>query len=259
MVRKISIDKYSIAPDIYIIDASPILYLEDVKSLVVADLHLGYEAIMLEDGTYSPYNQTEELIEKITNYLMNLKPDKLVLNGDIKHSFQEPTKIENRDVKNFLSSIAKHVKELHIIRGNHDIYLNWVVRDIKNAIFHEKDYFLERYYFTHGDKNLPETLRKGIEFVIIAHEHPILSARINGLQKIKSPTYLLGPLMFKKPKLIVLPAFSSYSTGTPINPKTKDFLLSPILREEAILDDFELFVLSEDKDVLHFPSFKFWS
>jgi putative SbcD/Mre11-related phosphoesterase len=244
---------------IYIIDASPILFLEDVSALVIADLHLGYEAIMLEDGTYSPYNQTEELIEIVTKYLQELKPEKLILNGDIKHSFHEPTKIENRDVKNFLNSIVKHVKELHIVRGNHDVYLTWVVRDIKNAIIHETDYSLGRYYFTHGDKNLPKTLLKNIEFAIIAHEHPIFSARVNGFQKIKSPTYLLGPLLFKKAKLIVLPAFSSYSTGTPINPRTRNFLLSPILREEVNLEEFELFVLSEDKDVLHFPSFKLWT
>ena len=57
------ISRYTIAPNIQIIDASPILYLDDEKSLVIADLHLGYEAIMLEEGTYSPFNQTEELIE----------------------------------------------------------------------------------------------------------------------------------------------------------------------------------------------------
>ncbi|NPD87784.1 MAG: metallophosphoesterase [Asgard group archaeon] len=254
-----SLSRYSITPSIQIIDASPILYLEDVNSLIIADLHLGYEAIMLEDGTYSPYNQTEELIEIVIKYINELEPEKLILNGDIKHSFHEPTKIENRDVKNFLNSVAQHVKELHIIRGNHDVYLNWVVRDIKNAIYHEIDYNLGQYYFTHGDRNLPETLLKGIKYIIIAHEHPIFSARVNGLQKIKSPTYLMGPLKYKKAKLIVTPAFSSYSTGTPIHPKSKEFLLSPILREEVILEDFELFVLSDDKDVLHFPSFKLWS
>lgn len=253
-----SLSQYSMISTIQIIDASPILFLEDESALVIADLHLGYEAIMLEDGTYSPYNQTEELIEIITDYIGVLEPKKLILNGDTKHSFHELTKIENRDVKNFLNSVAPLVKELHIIRGNHDVYLNWVVRDIKNAIYHEIGYNLGKYYLTHGDKNLPKTLLKEIEYVIIAHEHPIFSTQVDGLQKIKSPTYLFGPLKQRSAKLIVMPAFSSYSTGTPIHPKSKESLLSPILREEVDLEDFELFVLSEDKNVLHFPSFKLW-
>jgi putative SbcD/Mre11-related phosphoesterase len=258
-VNTINISLHSITSEIQIVDASPILYLKDVEALVIADLHLGYEAIMLEEGTYSPYNQTEELIEIVVKYVEELKPAKLILNGDVKHSFQEPTKIEDRDVKKFLHSVAQHVRELHVVKGNHDVYLNWTLREIKNAIYHEVDYKLGRYLFMHGDKNLPKTLLKDIEYVIIAHEHPILSARVNKLQKIESPAYLMGPLSFKKATLIVTPAFSSYSTGTPIHPKSKDFLLSPILREEVNLEDFELFVLSEDKDVLHFPSFKLWT
>jgi len=249
---------FKINENLQIVDSKPILFLKDVNTLVLADLHIGFESIMLEDGTSAPFNQTQELANLIGEYLKHLNPDKLVLNGDVKHSFHEPTKIENRDVKKFLQSVSPLVKEVHIVKGNHDTFLNWVVRDFQNAIFHESHYVLGKYFFTHGDDHLPENLPDNVQYVIIAHEHPVLAARINGLQKIRSPAFLMGPLINKSAKIIVLPAFSSYSTGTPIHPSNVKNLLSPILREDVDLSDFELFVLSETKEVFHFPSFKLW-
>ncbi|MHA2358081.1 MAG: metallophosphoesterase [Candidatus Heimdallarchaeaceae archaeon] len=249
---------FKIEENLLIVDSKPLLYLKDVNTLVLADLHIGFESIMLEDGTSAPFNQTQELADLISNYIRLLKPDKLVLNGDIKHSFHELTKIENRDVKKFLQAVSPLVKEVHIIKGNHDTFLNWVVRDIENATFHESHYVLGKYFFTHGDEHLPDSISSEVQYVIIAHEHPVLAARINGLQKIRSLAFLFGPLKNRTSKIIVLPAFSSYSTGTPIHPSNVKHLLSPILREEADLLDFELFVLSDSKEVFHFPSFKLW-
>ncbi|MHA1259523.1 MAG: hypothetical protein ACTSRO_07775 [Candidatus Heimdallarchaeaceae archaeon] len=96
--------------NIKIVNVEPILFLEDIDSMVIADLHLGIEAIMLEDGTLTPYNQTNKIIEKVTRYLKSIKPKKLILNGDVKHSFQEAIKVENRDVKRFLTAVSSHSK-----------------------------------------------------------------------------------------------------------------------------------------------------
>ncbi|MHA1223232.1 MAG: metallophosphoesterase [Candidatus Heimdallarchaeaceae archaeon] len=109
--------------NIKIVNVEPILFLEDIDSMVIADLHLGIEAIMLEDGTLTPYNQTNKIIEKVTRYLKSIKPKKLILNGDVKHSFQEAIKVENRDVKRFLTAVSSLVKEIHIVKGNHDFQI----------------------------------------------------------------------------------------------------------------------------------------
>ena len=247
-----------ISDTIQIIDGMPILYLEDLEVLVLTDLHLGIEAIMSEDGTFSPFNQTQKQIETISEYLKAIKPKILVLNGDIKHSFHEPTKIENRDVKNFLQAISSLVSEIHITKGNHDVFLNWVVRDIPNASFHKKHYIIKHYFFTHGDKPLPAELPDEIEYVIIGHEHPVLHVNVNGFQKVRVPIFLKGPITNHKAQLIVQPSFTDYSSGTPIHPLSKANLLSPILREEVDLSLFELYALNEDKEVLHFPSLDKW-
>ncbi len=257
-VNQMKYSSTSITDTIKIIDGMPIMYLEDIEALVLTDLHLGMEAIMSEDGTFSPFNQTQKQIETISEYLISIKPKILVLNGDIKHSFHEPTSIENRDVKKFLQTISSLVNEVHITKGNHDVFLNWVVRDIQNATFHKEYCILKQYFLTHGDKILPAELPDEIEYVIIGHEHPVLHANVNGFQKVRVPIFLKGPIRNRRAQLIVQPSFTDYSSGTPIHPLSKENLLSPILREEVDLSLFELFALSEDKEVLQFPSLDKW-
>ena len=145
-VNPMQYSRTSITDTIQIIDGMPILYLEDLEVVVLTDLHIGIEAIMSEDGTFSPFNQTEKQIETISEYLTIIKPKILLLNGDIKHSFHEPTRIENRDVKNFLQAISPLVDEIHITKGNHDVFLSWVVKEISNASFHKNHYILKHYF-----------------------------------------------------------------------------------------------------------------
>ena len=124
---------YEIKPNIQIVDNKPILYLQDIDAIVAADLHLGVEAIMQEDGSYVPLNLTSQVIATLSNCLNELKPSKLILNGDVKHSFFQPTKIENRDVKNILKEISRFAPEIHIIKGNHDVFLSWVAQDFARS------------------------------------------------------------------------------------------------------------------------------
>ena len=235
------------------------MYIQDERILVIADLHLGIEAIMSEDGTYLAHNQTQDIIEQVTYYLKELQPNELILNGDVKHSFHEPTKIENRDVQKFLKAISPHVKKISITQGNHDVFLNWAIKGITNIDFYKSYYTRGSYLFTHGDKELPKEIPEEIRYIIIGHEHPILEARINKLQKIRAPAFVVVPIKKRNITLIVLPAFSAYSSGTPINPANKDNLLSPILRNDVDLSECQLYVLDKKGEVFHFPSFKEWN
>jgi putative SbcD/Mre11-related phosphoesterase len=248
---------FEIAPSIKIVAGLPLLFLEDVSVLVGADLHLGIEAIMREEGTIAPHNQTDKITEIFLKHLENLKPKHLVLNGDVKHSFKEPSKIENRDVKKFIGEVASKVSQVHIVKGNHDLFLTWALQNFDNVKLYEEYFHLEKYFFVHGDKQLPKDITKEVEFIIIGHEHPVLEARIKSIQKVRTHAFMLGPLINDDRQIIVLPAFTDYSSGTPINPKNKNNLLSPILREKADLTKFEMFALS-DEEVLHFPEFRLW-
>ncbi len=257
MTNKELIKLSSITEDLQIVNISPILWIKSIRALVIADLHLGIESIMAEEGAFSPKKQTQEIIELLSNILSMLKPFSLILNGDIKHSFNQPSKIENREVKDLLSALSIRVPTIYVIQGNHDIYINWITRNYENVVL-SKELHLDNYYFTHGDEPLPEFLPSNVKYVIIGHEHPIFQQKVRGLETIKMPCFALGELKNRTAKILVTPAFTPYSSGTPINPTNKDNLLSPILLHEVDISSFELFVLSKDDDVISFPPFKLW-
>ncbi len=248
---------FEIKSDIQIVDNKPILLLKDINALVVADLHLGIEAIMQDEGSFVPHNLTSKIIESIATYLKEIKPDKLILNGDVKHSFQVPTKIENRDVKKFFKEISPLVPEIHVVKGNHDIFLSWAIQNLKNITLHAPSFSLGKYYIFHGDKELEHELSEEIRYIIVGHLHPVFESRVDGLPKVRNPTFLSGPLMKMSQTIIVMPAFTKFSTGSPIHPKSQNHHIVPLLRDHADLRNYELHVLGEN-EVFHFPELKLW-
>ncbi len=247
---------FEVAPDLLIVDNQPILFLKDINAVVIADLHLGVEAIMQEDGSFVPHNLTSQITEKVARYLKDLKPEVLVLNGDVKHSFQEPTKIENRDVKKFLREVSSLVPVIHIMKGNHDTFLSWALKNFENVTLHNS-LSIGKYHFTHGDKELDIEILKDIEYIIIGHLHPVFESKVDGLQKVRSPTFLMGPLNEGSQSLLVLPAFTEYSSGCPIHPDSQGHYIVPILKNKADIQNFELYVLGE-RETFHFPELKLW-
>ena len=247
---------FPITNNIFIVLGYPFLFLKDVNALVAADLHLGIENIMAEDGTYVPYKQTQEVIKDFEKAINLLQPDTLVLVGDVKHSYAQPTKIENKEVSIFLNAIKQDIKTVHITKGNHDIFLNWITNKLENVILHD-NFQLERYFFTHGHLPL-SSLPSEVEYVIIGHEHPLFKYRVDNLQIIKTPAFLVGPLLDYSAILIVLPSFSPYSLGVAVSPINQSSLLSPILQQQVDLNKFESYVMGEKKEIFHFPPFEKW-
>lgn len=250
------VNLHSITNDIDIVDGEPILFIKSINALVIADLHLGIEHVMAEEGSFTPASLTDKVVRKLVTYLDSIDPDSLIINGDAKHSFSEPTKIENREVNHFLSSISSHVPHIKIIKGNHDKFITWVTRDIANVELFDPDMRINNYLFTHGHLELPESLDESVSHVFIGHEHPIFSIVTGKLQKVQGPCFAVCPLKNHPAKLIIIPAFTEYSVGTPITPKNDNFL-SPILRQETDISNAELYVLSSNQ-VFAFPPLKEW-
>ena len=68
---------------------------------------------------------------------------------------------------------------------------------------------------------------------------------------------MLGPVKNQTKTVLVMPAFTQYSTGSPINPNSNTHHIVPLLRDNADLKEYELYVLDE-KEVFHFPKLKLW-
>ena len=179
------------------------------RTIVIADLHLGYEVSMAREGFYLP-RVFREVVEGLRTILEKEKPKRLVIDGDLKHSFI-PEWREREELKAFMEEIFPLVEEIVLVRGNHDVGTLWL-RELGVEIVDELD--LSGWKLVHGHK-----LVEGERF-IIGHEHPAVRLRDEVGALVKVPIFLMGE------KLIVLPAFSPWAYGNDVLRE----IVSPFLR-----------------------------
>ena len=207
------------------------LILKDVSAIVVSDLHIGIE----ESSLLSLRIQTQEMIKRINELVDEYKAKRVVLNGDIKHGFGKDVSQEWEEIRAFIESINADVL---ITKGNHDFYIQNIVRDKASVSQYVK---LGRYLITHGHEKVNE---KG-DITIIGDEHPSITLRDDIGVYVKVPCFLYFE------DLIVLPSFNPLSRGSDMlrNPP-----ISAYLKNKPI-DEAEVLVINED-EVLEFGRIK---
>ena len=222
------------------------LYLD--STLVISDVHIGYEEALNKQGVLVPRLQFGEMVKKIEKILGSIgKVEKIIINGDLKHEFGTISEQEWRNVLKFLDLLAKHCNEVILIKGNHDMILGPIAR--KRNVKVVDYYFIDskhdkknkpnnKILVTHGDKIPGKDVLQQASTIIIGHEHPAVSLKDSArIETFKC--FLKGK--YKGKNLIVLPSFNAVVGGTNI---MRDKTLSPFLRQN--LDDFEVFAV-EDK------------
>jgi len=229
-----------IIKNIKIIDLA--LYLDE--TLIIADLHIGYEEALNKQGVLIPRIGFKQLILRLEKILKKVvenkfsktskevKPKKIIINGDIKHEFGKISKTEWRHTLRLLNFLEKHCKEVILIKGNHDKILG-PIADKKNIKI--KNYVkIKDILITHGNK-IPKV--KNVKTIIIGHEHPAITITDNSRQE-KYKCFLKGN--YQRKNLIVQPCFCLLTEGTDI---TKEKLISPFLQKN--LSNFEIFIVSD--------------
>ena len=204
-----------ISKGIRIIDTA--LWIEKPKILIINDLHIGYEEALHHKGILVPKFQINEIIKKMEIILMIAKPDKILINGDLKHEFGRVLKQEWKEVLQFLDFLLQNTKEVIIIQGNHDPIIKIIAE--KRNVKVVNDYQVDDILIVHGDE-LVETKAKRI---IIGHEHPAITLREHGKWE-KFKCFLKG--RWKRKELIAVPSFNPLLEGTDV---LKNKLLSPFL------------------------------
>jgi hypothetical protein len=224
----------NILPNIKIIGLT--LYLEKQKILVIADSHIGYEEALNKQGIMIPRLQYKELIKNLEPVFDQVKPELIVMLGDIKHEFGTISRQEWRDTLNLLDYLMSKSDKVVLIKGNHDTILGPLAD--KKGLAVRDSFFIDNILFCHGHK-LPdeksESLQKS-KTIIIGHEHPTISLR-DGPRIEKYKCFLLGK--FRKKNLIVMPSFSFVTEGTDV---LQEKLLSPLIQN---IYDFKAFVVGD--------------
>lgn len=232
------------------------LWFEVERVLVINDLHIGYEEALRRKGMLMPKSQLRQIKEKMNVIFQKVEPEKIIINGDLKHEFGKVSSQGWKEVLDFLDFLLRKTKEVVIIKGNHDPILRPLAD--KKGIMAVNEYQIGGTLIVHGDE-LVETKAKRI---VIGHEHPAITLR-KGSKGEKYKCFLKGK--WRRKELIAVPSFNPLLEGTDIlrnrvsgmpedSPPSilKEELLSPFLRD---INDFEIYVVG-DKEVLYFGKVK---
>ena len=220
--------------DIEIIDL--FLYLKKYNTLVIGDVHIGYEEALNKEGVLIPRFQFKDTLTRLEKAIKNKRFDSIILLGDVKHEFGTISETEWRNTLQFLDTLLGYTKNVILIKGNHDKILEPIANKRNLEV---KDYVrMGEIILLHGHV-IPEKNKdfKDSKIIIIGHEHPAISIT----DKLKTESYkcfLRGE--YKSKVLIVVPSFNLVTEGTDIS---KEELLSPFLHQD--LKDFMVFVVSD--------------
>lgn len=153
-----------ITPGVHITSDRCII-LDDGPTVVIGDLHLGYECTMEQSGMYLPRINTNSIRDSLNDIIYRYEPSRVVILGDIKHNFERPRSEEYIDVHTIMSLLLEAVDTI-VIKGNHDNYLQNIISDLGLIV---KDYVdIMGFRLEHGH------IDSGKRPTIIAHEHPCI-------------------------------------------------------------------------------------
>ena len=248
------------------------------KTLIIADPHLGWEMALRDKGIHVP-SQTPKLLQKLVAVLSKYKPDALIILGDVKYTVVATEPGEWHDIPEFFIELKNYVRDIAIVRGNHDANLEPLLpENIK--ILPASGTIIGDIGLFHGHK-WPSPSLLNCRTLIMGHLHPVVvfhdpagfkitrqvwvKAKCNTTQLYKTLLQKQrkrneGPPEETKQKhynfnprtiqIFIMPSFNDFLGGRPINEATprKDGqtpkIIGPVLRSKAVdLDNAEIYLL----------------
>lgn len=199
------------------------LFIKNKQILVIADLHIGIESQLREQGIHTS-SQTQKMMDHLLLICKKYKPKEIILLGDIKHNIPSATIQERRDVISFLNQITEFGK-IHIIPGNHDGFIKKLSPD--EILVHPSDGFIiENIGFVHGHRWPNEKIME-CEQIIMGHTHPTIMFTDRLDYKTFELCWVRGLFLKDKlnekypnslfPQVLVMPAFNPLCGGIAVN------------------------------------------
>ncbi|MBO3800055.1 MAG: metallophosphoesterase family protein [Candidatus Brockarchaeota archaeon] len=191
-----------------LIKGEPALLVED--TLVVADLHIGYEGEVRLKGIVFP-SLTEKMMERVLNLVKKHSIRKLLVVGDLKHTVHGPRGLEWRDVPVFMRRMVEELDWVGVVPGNHDGDLYAALPDGVELIDPD-GIILNNILFTHGHKRVDLILEKKreeniIKTVVVGHFHPAVELVDDLGYRYVVPVWVKG-MIGEDVEIILMPAFN---------------------------------------------------
>ena len=217
-----------------IVPSKPALVIEGQnKSLVVTDLHIGFESKLASNNIFVGKNTSiNETISDLETIIDSIKPNSLILLGDIKSSIKSISKNEWEDVPLFFEKIKNKVETI-LIPGNHDANIGKLVPE-GITLISSTGLVSENILLTHGH-TLPSENFSHVDKIIMGHVHPVFfqeESVLNGQRvwiSIRTDKQMLFPSTKGDLEIIVVPSFNKYFYAT--HKKQYKKSISPILEK----------------------------
>jgi len=221
-----------------IIPGYPALMIEgDKKSLVITDLHLGFENTLSLNNVFLGKNKTvTEITKEIELIIDKTKPDSLILLGDVKSGINSITKVEWETVPAFFENITKLI-DIILVPGNHDANIEKLIPN-EITLAGSKGIIIDDILLTHGH-TMPSENFSQINTIVMGHIHPVFFEKeslINGERvwvSIISDKQKIFHSKSGELELIILPSFNRYFYAT--QKKFYKKSISPIIEKMNVM------------------------
>jgi hypothetical protein len=208
--------------------------------MVIADLHLGCEAALEDEGLAIPRVQTKRIGDYISDIVEAVGPRNLVVAGDLKHNFSRNLTQEWNDVAQFIEML-RGFAPLEVVKGNHDNFLGLILR--------EYDVPLRREIICGGTRVVHGHVGSLTgDRTVMGHIHPSIRLRDGAGASLKYQCFLFDA----DRGVLVLPALSLVFPGTDVVSQESSDGISPLL-SDAGLSSFKPILFSGEK-ALSFPT-----
>jgi len=198
-----------------IISGYPALMIDgDKKSLVITDLHLGFESNLALNNVFLGKNKTvTEIIKEIEKMIKKTKPDSLILLGDVKSGIKSISKTEWETVPIFFERITKLI-DIILVPGNHDANIEKLIPN-GITLASSKGIIIDDILLTHGH-TMPSENFSQVNTIVMGHVHPVFfqeESLINGERvwvSIKCKKQKIFSSKSGQLEIIILPSFNRY-------------------------------------------------
>jgi uncharacterized protein len=217
-----------------VFDAPLILAEGEERVLVAADLHLGLEYELWQGGVCIP-SQTEKILAALSGFLAEIKPDRLLLLGDIKHNVPRTSWQEKREIPKFLRELCAQVI-VEIVPGNHDSNLADMA-PLGVRMRPSSGFVLDGVGYFHGHTWPDEKVMRA-DSLVAGHLHPAVRLHDHLGNSPSRPVWAKTRLLSEAvqehygfamdSEIIIAPAFNILCGGLPLNEPVDD-LRGPLL------------------------------
>jgi len=233
-----------------------------VRTLLVTDVHFGFEAELAEKGIRVP-SQSWRLGNSLAELCDEVDAERLIFLGDLKHMIPLSSWIEWREMPEMIRRLSEMGVELLLVPGNHDGGIESILGGLVKYQ-PSKGMLIEgerKIYLLHGH-SWPDQRVLDADVIFMGHLHPMVGLRtdIGSVIRRRCWLYLKGDKRILAEKLgvsarrrgkielIVMPAFNPILTGLSVNSIQPAEKLWPLIRSGAFdLDSAEAITLQGER------------